>query len=318
MAIQWYPGHMTQARKKAEETMEFTDMVIEVLDARVPEASHNPVINDMRLFRQRPNLKVLNKADLADPKATEAWLNYFNSLPNTKAVALSCKKAGEAKKIISHCRKLTPHRGTHLKPLRALIMGIPNVGKSTLMNALLNRRVAKVGDEPAVTKSQQRFEIDATFSITDTPGMMWPKIAYESDGYMLAASHAIGRNAVIDEDVATFLANNLLLTYPDLINARYKLDTMKLDVMQMDGVDLLAAIAKRRSYKRHDGLWDSEKTAVAFLTDYRSGAIGRVSLETPQSRQAMMESFEQTIQALTPENLNAVEANIYEADSDAK
>ena len=298
MAIQWYPGHMTQARKKAEETMEFTDMVIEVLDARVPEASHNPVINDMRLFRQRPNLKVLNKADLADPKATEAWLNYFNNLPNTKAVALSCKKAGEAKKIIAHCRKLTPHRGTHLKPLRALIMGIPNVGKSTLMNALLNRRVAKVGDEPAVTKSQQRFELDATFSITDTPGMMWPKIAYEPDGYMLAASHAIGRNAVIDEDVATFLANNLLQNYPELINARYKLNTMKhegsfLDVFKMDGVDLLEAIAKRRSYKRTSGknqagLWDIEKTAMAFLTDYRSGAIGRVSLETPQSREAMI------------------------------
>ena len=286
---------MTQARKKAEETMEFTDMVIEVLDARVPEASHNPVINEMRLFRQRPNLKILNKADLADPKATEAWLNYFNNLPNTKAVALSCKKAGDAKKIPAVCRKITPHRGTHLKPLRALIMGIPNVGKSTLMNALLNRRVAKVGDEPAVTKSQQRFELDATFSITDTPGMMWPKIAYESDGYMLAASHAIGRNAVIDEDVATFLANNLLQTYPELINARYKLNTMKheggfLDVLKMDGVDLLEAIAKRRSYKRHDGLWDMEKTAVAFLTDYRSGAIGRVSLETPQSRQLMMQA----------------------------
>lgn len=289
MAIQWYPGHMTQARKKAEETMEFTDMVIEVLDARVPEASHNPVINEMRLFRQRPNLKILNKADLADPKATEAWLNYFNSLPNTKAVALSCKKAGDAKKIPALCRKLTPHRGTHLKPLRALIMGIPNVGKSTLMNALLNRRVAKVGDEPAVTKSQQRFELDATFNITDTPGMMWPKIAYESDGYMLAASHAIGRNAVIDEDVAIFLADNLLLTYPDLIRARYKLDAMKIDVTQIDGVDLLEAIAKRRSYKRHDGLWDMEKTAVAFLTDYRSGAIGRVSLETPKSRLLMMQ-----------------------------
>jgi ribosome biogenesis GTPase A len=323
MAIQWYPGHMTQARKKAEETMEFTDMVIEVLDARVPEASHNPVINDMRLFRQRPNLKVLNKSDLADPKATEAWLNYFNNLPNTKAVALSCKKAGEAKKIIAHCRKLTPHRGTHLKPLRALIMGIPNVGKSTLMNALLNRRVAKVGDEPAVTKSQQRFEIDATFSITDTPGMMWPKIAYESDGYMLAASHAIGRNAVIDEDVATFLANNLLQTYPNLINARYKLDAMKLNVLEMDGVDLLEAIAKRRSYKRHDSLWDMEKTAVAFLTDYRSGAIGRVSLETPLSRQAMMQlnlPKEQTdLQADTAREENdAPQPNIHAPAGDAK
>ncbi|MDP3141639.1 MAG: ribosome biogenesis GTPase YlqF [Methylotenera sp.] len=295
MAIQWYPGHMTQARKKAEETMEFMDIVIEVLDARVPEASHNPVINEMRLFRQRPNLKILNKSDLADPKATEAWLNYFNRQPNTKAVALSCKKPGEANKILKHCLALTPHRGTHLKPLRMMIMGIPNVGKSTLMNALLNRRVAKVGDEPAVTKSQQRFDISETMSITDTPGMMWPKIQYESDGYMLAASHAIGRNAVIDEDVAILLANNLLKTYPALINARYQLDTMKheggfLDVFKMDGVDLLEAIAKRRSYKRHDGLWDMEKTAVAFLTDYRSGAIGRISLETPLSRDAMKQA----------------------------
>jgi len=300
MAIQWYPGHMTQARKKAEETMEFMDIVIEVLDARVPEASHNPVINEMRLFRQRPNLKILNKSDLADPKATEAWLNYFNRQPNTKAVALSCKKPGEANKILKHCLALTPHRGTHLKPLRMMIMGIPNVGKSTLMNALLNRRVAKVGDEPAVTKSQQRFDISETMNITDTPGMMWPKIQYESDGYMLAASHAIGRNAVIDEDVAIFLANNLLKNYPTLVNARYKLDTMKheggfLDVLKMDGVDLLEAIAKRRSYKRHDGLWDMEKTAVAFLTDYRSGAIGRISLETPLSRNEMMQAFEPNI-----------------------
>ena len=248
------------------------------------------MIDEMRLFRQRPQLKILNKADLADPAATQAWLNYFNAQPNTKAVALSCKKAGDAKKIPAICKKITPHRGTHLKPLRMLIMGIPNVGKSTLMNALLNRRVAKVGDEPAVTKNQQRFDLDDTMSITDTPGMMWPKIAYESDGYMLAASHAIGRNAVIDEDVATFLANNLLKSYPALVNARYKLDAMKLDVTQMDGVDLLEAIAKRRSYKRHDGLWDMEKTAVAFLTDYRSGAIGRVSLETPSSRAEMMAS----------------------------
>lgn len=294
MAIQWYPGHMTSARKKAEETMEFIDVVIEVLDARLPAASHNPMIDEMRLFRQRPNLKILNKADLADPVTTQAWLNYFNAQPNTKAVALSCKKAGDAKKIPMLCRKLAPHRGTHLKPLRMMIMGIPNVGKSTLMNALLNRRVAKVGDEPAVTKSQQRFDLDATMSITDTPGMMWPKIAYESDGYMLAASHAIGRNAVIDEDVAVFLGNVLLNTYPDLLNTRYKLDAMKLDVKQMDGIDLLEAIAKRRAYKRHDGEWDMERTAMTLLTDYRSGAIGRVSLETPNSRQQLLESLATT------------------------
>ncbi|MFW5431211.1 MAG: ribosome biogenesis GTPase YlqF [Methylophilaceae bacterium] len=289
MAIQWYPGHMTSARKKAAETMEFIDVVIEVLDARLPAASHNPMIDEMRLFRQRPNLKILNKADLADPQATQAWLNHFNAQPNTKAAALSCKKPGDAKKIPGLCRQLAPHRGTHLKPLRMMIMGIPNVGKSTLMNALLNRRVAKVGDEPAVTKNQQRFELDPTMNIIDTPGMMWPRIAHDSDGFMLAASHAIGRNAVIDEDVAIFLADNLLPTYPDLLNARYKLDAMKLDVKTMDGVDLLEAIAKRRSYKQRDGYWDLERTAMVFLTDYRHGTIGHISLETPSSRKAMLE-----------------------------
>lgn len=288
MAIQWFPGHMTSARKKAEETLEHIDVVIEVLDARVPAASHNPMIEEMRNFRQRPNLKILNKADLADPQITQAWLNYFNSQPSTKAVALSCKKPGDAKKIPGLCRQLAPHRGTPLKPLRMMIMGIPNVGKSTLMNALLNRRAAKVGDEPAVTKSQQRFDLSDSLNITDTPGMMWPKIEHESDGYMLAASHAIGRNAVIDEDVAEFLGNLLLKQYPALMNARYKLDVMKLDVNSIDGIDLLEAIAKRRTYKRNDGEWDMERTAMALLTDYRSGAIGRVSLESPQSRAEMI------------------------------
>jgi len=293
---------MTSARKKAEETMEFIDVVIEVLDARLPAASHNPMIDEMRLFRQRPNLKILNKADLADPQATQAWLNYFNAQPNTKAVALSCKKPGDAKKIPGLCKQLAPHRGTHIKPLRMMIMGIPNVGKSTLMNALLNRRVAKVGDEPAVTKSQQRFELDPTMNITDTPGMMWPKIAHESDGFMLAASHAIGRNAVIDEDIAVFLGDNLLDSYPDLLNARYKLDAMKLHVQELDGVDLLEAIAKRRAYKRRDGVWDLERTAMVFLTDYRHGSIGRISLETPDSRQAMLEQ-EQPNKASSSESL---------------
>lgn len=288
MAIQWFPGHMTSARKKAEETMEFIDVVVEVLDARLPAASHNPMIDEMRHFRQRPNLKILNKADLADPVVTQAWLNHFNAQDNTKAIALSCKKPGDAKKAPKQCRTLAPHRGTHLKPLRMMIMGIPNVGKSTLMNALLNRRAAKVGDEPAVTKSQQRFELDPTMSIVDTPGMMWPKIEYDSDGFMLAASHAIGRNAVIDEEVAEFLANVLIKQYPDLVKERYKLEKMKLDISQMDGIDLLEAIAKRRSYKRRDGEWDFERTAMAFLTDYRSGAIGRVSLESPASRAAMI------------------------------
>lgn len=281
--IQWFPGHMNAAKKKAAETMEFTDVVVEVLDARVPEASSNPMIRELRLHRQRPSLRVLNKADLADPEATQAWLNYYNKQDGVKAVALSCKKPGDANKVPKLCLELAPHRGTPLKPLRMMIMGIPNVGKSTLMNALLNRRIAKVGDEPAVTKSQQRFDLSDRMSIIDTPGLMWPKIQYESDGYMLAASHAIGKNAVIDEDVAIFLADVLLQRYPGLLQKRYGIT-----VDDMDGVDVVEAVAKRRGFMLKGGIADLEKAAMTLLVDYRSGILGRISLETPESRAEMI------------------------------
>jgi ribosome biogenesis GTPase A len=283
MAINWFPGHMVAARKKAAETMEWTDLIIEVLDARLPEASCNPMIKELRLQRQRPCLKILNKADLADPAVTQAWIKFYNAQEGVKAVALSCKKPGDVAKIPGLCQTIAPHRGTNLKPLRMMIMGIPNVGKSTLMNALLKRRVAKVGDEPAVTKSQQRFELNSKMTITDTPGLMWPKIEYPSDGYMLAASHAIGRNAVIDEEVAAFLAEILLTRYPALLTARYGCA-----VEGLDGEGVIEAVAKRRGFRLKGGEPDLEKASLALLTDYRSGALGRISLETPETRSAML------------------------------
>ena len=288
MAIQWFPGHMNAARKKAAETMEATDVVIEVLDARLPESSSNPMIRELRLQRQKPCLKVLNKADLADPQMTQAWLDYYNHLPDVSAVAISCKKPGEANKVPSLCRALAPHRGSNLKPLRMMIMGIPNVGKSTLINALLNRRVAKVGDEPAVTKNQQRYDLSDQLILTDTPGMMWPKIMHESDGYRLAASHAIGRNAVIDEEVAIFLADFLLQSYPNLLSERYKFS-----VDELDGTGIVEAIAEKRGYRLKAGAADIEKAALTLLVDYRTGTLGRISLETPQSRAAMLQAAEE-------------------------
>ena len=156
MSIQWFPGHMNTARKEAAKTMEVIDVVVEVLDARIPNASCNPLIEELRLARQRPSLKVLNKADLADPAVTQAWLDLYNRQPGVSAVALSCSHTGDAAKLPQLCQPLAPHRNSSAKPLRMLIMGIPNVGKSTLMNMLLKRRIARVGDEPAVTKSQQR------------------------------------------------------------------------------------------------------------------------------------------------------------------
>jgi ribosome biogenesis GTPase A len=277
---------MTSARKKAAETMALIDVVIEVLDARLPEASSNPMIRELRLHRQRPCLKLLNKADLADPAATTAWLDFYNAQPGVKAVAISCKKPGDATRVPSLCRALAPHRNDGIKPLRMLIMGIPNVGKSTLMNALLKRRVAAVGDEPAVTKSQMCIDLGPTMSITDTPGLMWPKITHDSDGYMLAASHAIGRNAVIDSEVAIFLAGLLLRRYPAMLAERYGIA-----VDGMDGVGVVEAVAKMRGCivkGRRGGELDLEKAGMILLTDYRAGKLGRVSLETPESRAAML------------------------------
>jgi len=286
VTIQWFPGHMTSARKKAAETMALTDVVIEVCDARLPEASSNPMIRELRLHRQRPCLKLLNKSDLADPLVTQAWLDYYNSQPGVKAVAISSKKPGEAARVPALCKGLAPHRNDGIKPLRMLIMGIPNVGKSTLMNALLKRRVAAVGDEPAVTKSQMCIDLGKAMTITDTPGLMWPKITHDSDGFMLAASHAIGRNAVIDSEVAIFLAGLLLRNYPALLAARYGLA-----IDDMDGVGVVEAVAKKRGCivkGRRGGELDLEKAGMILLTDYRGGKLGRVSLESPASRAVML------------------------------
>lgn len=283
MTIQWFPGHMNLARKKAAETMEWVDVVIEVVDARLPEASSNPMIRALREYRQRPALKVLNKVDLADPSATSAWLDFYSRQPGIKAVALSCRKPADVARITGYCQSIAPHRSDNTKPLRMMIMGIPNVGKSTLMNAMLKRRVAAVGDEPAVTKRQQSFDIGAGMTLTDTPGLMWPKIEYESDGYMLAASHAIGTNAVMEEEVAAFLGEVLLTRYSHLLSARYG---FALD--GLDGPGLIEAVARRRGCLIKGGGLDLEKAALILLDDYRSGALGRISLETPQSRLDMI------------------------------
>ncbi len=283
MSIQWFPGHMVAAQKKAAETMEFTDVVIEVLDARIPGASQNPMIKELGAARQRAHLKILNKSDLADPKITEQWIQYFNKMPHTKAMAISCKKANEPKKILNICKTLAPHRGDPIKPLRMMIMGVPNVGKSTLMNAILNRRIAKVGDEPAITKQQQRHQINDHMILVDTPGMMWPKIRYPSDGDLLAANNNIGKNAYYEEEVAEKLGNIILEAYPALIKARYKLEDVK-----MDAIQLLEWIAKKKGFPLKNHGVDLERAASTLLNDYRQGLLGRMSLETPSSRMLMM------------------------------
>jgi ribosome biogenesis GTPase A len=294
---------MNAARKKAAEAMEKVDMVVEVLDARLPQASCNPMIEQLRIFRQRPCLKILNKSDLADPVVTQAWLDFYNQQKDVRAVALSCKKPSDVVKIPNLCIGVAPHRGTALKPLRIMIMGIPNVGKSTLMNALLKKRVAKVGDEPAVTKVQQRLYLNNNIILTDTPGMLWPKIQHPSDGLMLAASHAIGSNALIEEEVATFLADQILVRYAHLLTARYGFSTEGID-----GVSVIEAVAERRGFRLKGAALDLEKAAHTLLQDYRTGAIGRITLETPESRAALIAAYEAEMKARALEDAEYAKA----------
>ena len=279
MSIQWFPGHMNVARKAAAKTMEAIDVIVEVLDSRIPNASCNPLIEELRLARQRPSLKILNKADLADPTVTQAWLGIYNQQPGVSAVALSGNHAGDAAKIPRLCQALAPHRNSSVKPLRMLIMGIPNVGKSTLMNTLLGRRIARVGDEPAVTKVQQRHRLNDHMAITDSPGLLWGTIADPRVGLLLAATNAVGHTVVDDEAVAEFLAAILLARYPARLTIRYGLA-----VEGLTSAGLIDAIARKRGclLTRNGGGLDRDKASRILLSDYRKGELGRTSLETPE------------------------------------
>lgn len=273
MSIKWFPGHMIAARKKAAESMRMTDLVIEVLDARVPRSSCNPTFEALRHAGQKPALKLLNKSDMADPEQTRLWLQHYNAQPGVQGLALCSKKPSEVDRILPACRALRPDRGRVEKPLRMMILGIPNVGKSTLMNALLKRRIAQVGDEPAVTKVQTIHKLGPDMTLIDTPGMSWPGMEQEVAS-KLAATHSIGRAAYDDEDVALSLGLTLLRRYPELLAARFGSLPRPCDEH-----GLLAFIATSRHLVKAGGP-DLARAATTLLNDFRSGALGRISLET--------------------------------------
>lgn len=255
--------------------MRKTDVVIEVLDARVPFSSKNPVIEELRREHQRAALKILNKSDIADPERTALWLQHYNSQQNVKAVASSAKHPKAVRRIPEYAKALAPTRSSPLKPLRLMILGIPNVGKSTLMNALLQRVVTKVGDEPAVTKMHHRHELARGVWLTDTPGMLWPGIGHDV-GLKLAATHSIGRNAYDNLEVAVALGSYLLGQYPALLTQRFGplAETF-------DGHRLLEAVARNRGFIMKGGALDLERSARIFLGEFREGTLGKITLETP-------------------------------------
>ncbi|HEY9102380.1 ribosome biogenesis GTPase YlqF [Chitinimonas sp.] len=279
MAIQWFPGHMNKAKKQIADTMAKVDMVIEVLDARLPRITTNPLIHELRLHRQRPSLKILNKADLADPAVTAAWVRHFKQEAETEVITLDeAGKLRDTGKVLALCRKLVPHRTGGEKPVRAMILGVPNVGKSTLINALAKRKLAKVADTPGVTQSQQRIELPEGTILVDTPGMMWPKINSNNDGYKLALSGTIGRNAFDAVDVAWYAMGWLALHYPEAIRTRYKLPDLS-----EPGDVLFERAARALGCVQSGNRIDAQKAAERILVDFRGAVLGRISLERPDN-----------------------------------
>lgn len=275
MAVNWFPGHMHKARKQIKEVMPQIDLVIEVIDARLPYSSENPLVSELR--GARPCIKILNKADLADPHVTQAWLEHLEQEQGVKALALSASQKGQSRKVLELAKRLFPTRNTALTPICTMIMGIPNVGKSTLINSLAGKVIAKVGDEPAVTKQQQKINLGNGILLFDTPGFLWPRIEDPNSGYRLAVTGAIKNTAIEFEDVALYAAAYLLQAYPEALLTRYKLKALP----ERD-FELLEEIGRRRGALRSGGHIDLHKAAEILLHDIRSGALGRISMENPK------------------------------------
>ncbi len=275
MPIQWFPGHMHTTRKAIAERLPDIDVVIELLDARLPGSSTNPLLASMT--RGKPALKILNKQDLADPELTAQWLVQLQAQPGTNAIGLDASDPAPARRLIAACRELAPLRGGMVKPVRVLICGIPNVGKSTLINTLQGQRAAKTGDEPGITKLEQKIVLANDFYLFDTPGMLWPRISIEKAGYHLAASGGIGRNAYDEEEVALELLTAVRERYADRLQARYKLA----DFSAITGEELLADVGRKRGGLLPGNRVNLQKAAEIAIMDFRSGHWGRVTLETP-------------------------------------
>jgi ribosome biogenesis GTPase A len=276
MAIQWFPGHMHLTKKAIAERVKEIDVVIELLDARLPGSSANPMLAD--LTGHKPGLKVLNKQDLADPERTGHWLAHYNAQPATRAIGLDASQTAPARQLIDACHALAPLRGGLAKPMRVLICGIPNVGKSTLINTLTGGRKAKTGDEAGITKLEQRIVLADDFYLWDTPGVLWPRIIVARSGYNLAASGAVGRNAFDEEEVALELLGYLRQHYAERIEARFGIGP----IAGLRDDEVLQAIGQRRGALLGKGRVNVQKAAEIVMHELRSGGFGRITLETPE------------------------------------
>lgn len=281
MNIQWFPGHMTKARRMMEENIKLVDAVCEIIDARIPNASRNPEID--RLAAGKPRLIILNRIDLADPSVTERWKRFYDK--QGLSVLETDAKSGKGvpnfvpavRRLLADKQKEYEAKGQVGRPLRLMIVGIPNVGKSTFINRVAGRKAAVAGDIPGVTRGRQWIHIDAGLDLLDTPGILWPKFESQEVGEMLAITNAIKAEVLDKETLAANFMLRLSRLYPKALEERYKIC---LDPT-LNGYELLEQAAKKRGFLISRGEYDLERMANTLLNEYHDGKLGRLSLELP-------------------------------------
>lgn len=278
MTIQWYPGHMAKARREIKEKLKLVDFVMELVDARAPISSQNPMLQEV--LDNKPKLLVLMKKDLADDIETKKWLAYFkeNEIP---AIAIDVNQKQDIQQVIQMAKQLgnkklekLKKRGIQTRVARAMIVGIPNVGKSTLINRLANKKIAKTGDRPGVTKHQIWIKIKKEFDLLDTPGILWPKFEDEEVGYRLAAIGTIKDQLLSLQDITAYTIKYLQKQYPDLLKQRYGIEQDMEDMW-----DIFVAIGKNKGALESGGHVNFDRVAEIVLRDLRDGRIGKVTLE---------------------------------------
>ena len=281
MNIQWYPGHMTKARRMMEDSLSLVDAVCEILDARIPRSSRNPELDD--LANGKPRLILLNRADLADPIFTAAWKQHFED--QGLSVLETDAKSGKGISSVSPCLKRLlkdkvrtyQEKGQAGRKLRVMIAGIPNVGKSTIINRLAGRNAAVAEDRPGVTRGKQWIVVDDSLELLDTPGILWPKFEDQETGELLAITNAIKSDIVDRETLAANFMLRLATYYPEALEARYKIKLSD----EMNGFNLLEEAARKRGFRLSKNEYDLERMANTLLSEYHSGKLGRLTLEQP-------------------------------------
>ena len=281
MNIQWFPGHMTRAQRMIEENLKLVDAVCEILDARIPAASRNPDID--RLTAGKPRLVILNRCDLADQAATERWHRWFQA-QGVSILETDARTGRGVNGFVPAVRELLKDKladyaakGQSGRPLRVMILGIPNVGKSTFINKVAGRKAAIAGDKPGVTRGRQWINIDAGLDLLDTPGILWPKFDSQKVGEMLAITNAIKADVLDKETLGANFMLRLREQYPDALRERYKIEPDP----ALNGYELLEQAAKKRGFLVSRGEYDIERMANTLLKEYHEGKLGRLTLEMP-------------------------------------